>query len=114
VVDPQVIALMLRDRRRQVLLEGLSEREREVLALMAQGRSNRAISEQMVVSLKTVETHVRNIFTRLDLHPQEDDNRRVLAVLAYLDEARRRDTAAADRSALTRNPQEPQAPGRLP
>jgi DNA-binding NarL/FixJ family response regulator len=113
-VDPEVVALMLRGRRRQELIDGLSEREREVLALMAQGRSNRAIGERMVVSPKTVETHVRNIFTRLGLHPEDDDHRRVLAVLTYLDEARRRNTSAADRSALARKPQAPQERGRLP
>ena len=81
-VDSEVVALMMGDRRPD--LDTLSEREREVLALMAEGRSNRAICEQLVLTPKTVESHVRNIFTRLALPAQPDDHRRVLAVLAYL------------------------------
>jgi DNA-binding NarL/FixJ family response regulator len=75
---------MMRTRRRKDPLDGLSDREREILSLMAQGRSNQAICRLLVVTTKTVETHVRNIFTRLDLLPQPDDNRRVPAVLTYL------------------------------
>ena len=75
---------MMRAKRRNDPLERLSGREREILALMAQGRSNQAICTQLMLTKKTVETHVRNIFTRLDLLPETDDNRRVLAVLTYL------------------------------
>ena len=62
----------------------LSDREREVLGLMAEGRSNAAIAERLVVSGKTVESHIANIFVKLDLHEAPDDHRRVLAVLAAL------------------------------
>ena len=65
-------------------IETLSERERAVLALMAQGRSNRAIGRILFLSQKTVESHVRSIFIRLDLPPEPDDHRRVLAVLGFL------------------------------
>ena len=66
------------------LLDHLSPREREVLALMAEGRSNRAIGEQLDVELKTVETHVGRVFTKLGFNEDRHENRRVLAVLTFL------------------------------
>jgi DNA-binding NarL/FixJ family response regulator len=84
-LDPEVVAQLLARSRRQDPLERLTEREREVLSLMAEGRSNGAIAEQLVVSDGAVEKHVRNIFTKLDLAPDAGDHRRVLAVLRYLE-----------------------------
>ncbi len=83
-IDPEVIARLLQRRRARESLEALSDREREILELMAEGRSNQAICGRLFLTEKTVESHVRNIFTKLDLHPAPDDNRRVLAVLAYV------------------------------
>lgn len=88
VVDPDVVAEMLGRRRSGGALAGLSDREAEVLGLMAQGRSNQAICAELFLSPKTVETHVRNIFTKLDLPAGADGNRRVLAVLTFLREGR--------------------------
>jgi DNA-binding NarL/FixJ family response regulator len=74
-------------KRRGDPLDRLSAREREVLALMAAGRSNRAIGEQLSVGLKTVETHVSRVFTKLGLNEDRQENRRVLAVLAFFGRA---------------------------
>jgi DNA-binding NarL/FixJ family response regulator len=84
-LDPEVVAQLLARSRRQDPLDRLTEREREVLSLMAEGRSNGAIAEALVVSDGAVEKHVRNIFTKLDLAPDAGDHRRVLAVLRYLE-----------------------------
>ncbi|MDQ3737739.1 MAG: response regulator transcription factor [Actinomycetota bacterium] len=83
-LDPEVVAQLLARARRQDPLERLSPREREVLALMAEGRSNPAIARALVVSDKAVEKHVGNILTKLDLPPANDDHRRVLAVLQWV------------------------------
>ncbi len=84
VLDPEVVAQLLVRRRAHDPLEQLTLREKEVLALMAEGRSNTAIARHLVVTEGAVEKHVRNIFTKLNLPPDEDMNRRVLAVLAFL------------------------------
>ena len=83
-LDPEVVALLLGRRRREDPLESLTAREREVLGLMAEGRSNAAIAEALVVTERAVEKHVTSIFSKLDLPPTVEDHRRVLAVLAYL------------------------------
>lgn len=83
-LDPEVVAQLLARARRQDPLERLTPREREVLALMAEGRSNPAIARQLVVSDKAVEKHVGNILMKLDLPPDDDDHRRVLAVLRWV------------------------------
>jgi DNA-binding NarL/FixJ family response regulator len=84
VLDPEVVAQLLVRRRRDDPLRELTAREREVLGLMAEGMSNTAIARKLVVSDGAVEKHVRNIFTKLQLPPDEEQHRRVLAVLAYL------------------------------
>jgi len=84
VVDSGVVAELLARRRTINPLDRLTEREREVLSLMAEGRSNHAIQERLFVSSRTVETHVRNILMKLGLNETPDDHRRVLAVLAFL------------------------------
>ena len=84
VVDPSVVAALVGRRRVQNPLDALSGRERDVLAVMAEGRSNQAIGERLFLSPKTVEAYVRAVFTKLGLHQAADDNRRVLAVLAFL------------------------------
>jgi DNA-binding NarL/FixJ family response regulator len=85
VLDPLVVSqLVSRSRDAHDPLDELSEREKEVLALMAEGRSNRAIADRIVVTERTVEKHVNSILMKLGIPPSSDDNRRVLAVLAYL------------------------------
>jgi DNA-binding NarL/FixJ family response regulator len=84
VIDPEVVSRLVARPRRDSPLETLTARERDVLALMAEGRSNQAIASQLWMSPKTVETHVGNIFTKLGLVPASEDHRRVLAVLAFL------------------------------
>ncbi len=84
VLDPTIVNRLLRRPREPNPLDGLTGREHEVLALIAEGRSNRAISEHLSLSPKTVEAHIRQIFMKLDLEEGPDDHRRVLAVLAWL------------------------------
>jgi DNA-binding NarL/FixJ family response regulator len=84
VLDPEVVATLLGRRRRDDPLGELTEREREVLGLMAEGRSNHAIAGQLVVTERAVEKHVTSIFSKLDLVPAPEDHRRVLAVLTFL------------------------------
>jgi DNA-binding NarL/FixJ family response regulator len=83
VLDPEVVAQLVVRRGRDPL-SSLTQREREVLGLMAEGRSNTSIARILVVTDGAVEKHVKNIFTKLDLPPDEEQHRRVLAVLAYL------------------------------
>jgi DNA-binding NarL/FixJ family response regulator len=83
-LDPEVVSRLLGRRRRADPLAEISPREREVLALMAEGRSNHAIATELVVTERAVEKHVTSIFSKLDLPPTPDDHRRVLAVLTYL------------------------------
>jgi DNA-binding NarL/FixJ family response regulator/class 3 adenylate cyclase len=87
VIDPMVGEQLLRRRRDNSVIERLSAREREVLALMAEGRSNRAIAAELICSDKTVESHVRSIFTKLDLPEDPDEHRRVAAVVRWLEAA---------------------------
>jgi DNA-binding NarL/FixJ family response regulator len=84
-LDPEVVTQLLARSRRRHPLEGLTQRERQVLQLMAEGRSNGAIAGQLVVTEGAVEKHVSSIFTKLDLAPADTDHRRVLAVLRYLE-----------------------------
>ena len=84
VLDPEVISKLLGRRSGDEPMAALTAREREVLALMAEGRSNSAIAQRLFVSEKAVSKHSTSIFIKLDLPPSDDDNRRVLAVLAYL------------------------------
>jgi DNA-binding NarL/FixJ family response regulator len=92
VIDPEVVARLLGRPRRHSPLEELTRREREILTLMAEGRSNAGIAERLGLEIKTVEGHVGQIFGKLALEPAADDHRRVLAVLAFLR------SGAADRS----------------
>jgi DNA-binding NarL/FixJ family response regulator len=84
-IDPEVVSQLLARTRRQQPIAELSPREREVLGLMAEGRSNAAIAEQLVITQRAVEKHVKNIFQKLRLAPADTDHRRVLAVLRYLE-----------------------------
>ena len=84
VVDPQVVGQLIGRRRQEDPLEELTRREREVLELMAEGLSNQGICNKLVLSPKTVETHVHSIFGKLGLPQEPDEHRRVLAVLAFL------------------------------
>ncbi|MEE6307989.1 response regulator transcription factor [Plantactinospora veratri] len=84
VMDPEVIAELLANRSGVEPLHALTPREREVLGLMAEGRSNAAIAGRLFVTEKAVSKHINSIFSKLGMPPSEDDNRRVLAVLAYL------------------------------
>jgi DNA-binding NarL/FixJ family response regulator len=83
-IDPDVVAQLLHRRGDDAALADLTSRERDILALIAEGRSNRAICERLCLSPKTVDTHVGSIFAKLGLLPAADDHRRVLAVLMYI------------------------------
>jgi DNA-binding NarL/FixJ family response regulator len=83
-LDPEVVSRLLGRRRRRDPLEAVTPREREVLELMAEGRSNAAIAEALVITDRAVEKHVTSIFGKLSLAPAAGDHRRVLAVLTYL------------------------------
>jgi DNA-binding NarL/FixJ family response regulator len=86
VMDPEVVARLLTAGRGRNRLSALTPREREVLAVMAEGRSNSAIAARLVITEKAVSKHINNIFAKLGLPPSDDDHRRVLAVLTYLNE----------------------------
>jgi DNA-binding NarL/FixJ family response regulator len=85
VLDPEVVQKLLSRRSRATPVSRLTPRELQVLALMAEGRSNAAIAQRLSITEKAVSKHAAGIFTKLDLAPSDDDNRRVLAVLAYLE-----------------------------
>ncbi len=85
VLDPTVVSYLLGHASTRSRYLALTEREREVVALMAQGRSNAAIARQLFLTPKTIEGHIASIFTKLDLRSEPDDNRRVLAVLGWLE-----------------------------
>ncbi len=84
VMDPEVVSRLVMGRARDDTMRSLTPREREVLKLMAEGRSNAAIAAALVVSEKAISKHIANIFLKLGLPPSDDDNRRVMAVLAFL------------------------------
>ena len=86
VLDPEVVSQLFSRRRRDDRLSDLTPREREVLSLMAEGQSNAAIADQLFIGAGTVEKHIGNIFSKLDLDDASNQHRRVLAVLAYLRE----------------------------
>lgn len=83
-LDPEVVGALLAPTRPEPAFATLTEREREVLGLVAEGRSNAAVARRLFTTERTVETHVRHIFVKLGLHDSDDDHRRVLAVLTYL------------------------------
>ena len=89
VLDPTIVARLIKRPRHRGPLDELTDREREVLALVAEGRSNHGIAQILVLSPKTVEGHVRSIFAKLGIGEEADDHRRVLAVLSYLRSAPR-------------------------
>ena len=84
VLDPELVRRLLDRRRTRDPLESITAKEREVLSLIAQGRSNQAIGDELSMSEKTVESHIRNLLMKLDITESPDSNRRVLAVLTYL------------------------------
>jgi DNA-binding NarL/FixJ family response regulator len=84
-IDPAVVGELVRARRREDRLTRLTDRERSILGLLAEGRSNRSIATRLMLSPKTIEGSIATIFSKLNLEPGPNDNRRVLAVLAYLD-----------------------------
>ena len=84
VIDPTIVSRLVARKRARGPLDVLTEREREVLALVAEGRSNGAIGEKLFLSRKTVDAHISQIFAKLDLRESPEDHRRVLAVLAFL------------------------------
>jgi len=84
VLDPELVSRLVSRRRERDPLADLTDRERDVLALMAQGLTNAALSEELVLSPKTIEGYVRNVFTKLGLEQSEREHRRVLAVLQFL------------------------------
>ncbi len=84
VIDQELVSRLVRRRRERDPLTELTDRERQVLALMAQGLTNAALAQELSVSLKTVEGYIRNVFTKLGLEPSEREHRRVLAVLQFL------------------------------
>jgi DNA-binding NarL/FixJ family response regulator len=84
VIDPEVVARLLGRPRERSSLDELTPREREILGLMAEGLSNQAIADRLVLEVKTVEGHVRQVFSKLGLEPTPHEHRRVLAALTYL------------------------------
>jgi DNA-binding NarL/FixJ family response regulator len=84
-IDPAVVGELVRAHRRQDRLSHMTDRERTILSLLAEGRSNRSIADRLMFSTKTIESSIATIFIKLGLEPDPDANRRVLAVLAYLD-----------------------------
>jgi DNA-binding NarL/FixJ family response regulator len=93
VIDPTIVSRLMKRRRQQSPLDDLTDRERTVLTLMAEGRTNRAIGATLSLSAKTVETHVGQIFQKLGLPPSTSDHRRVMAVVAHLRASRPEDVS---------------------